>query len=74
MQALNILIALAIGFSVGNMIAGKSQNTLKAKYLNFIEEVADVNKINRRNGVISKEYAEQIDLNINMDPNLRSHR
>ncbi|MAF89887.1 MAG: hypothetical protein VX583_06925 [Bdellovibrionota bacterium] len=74
MQAINILIALALGFSAGNMIAGKSQNKLKAKYLNFIEEVADVNKINRMNGVISKDYAEQIDLNYNMDPNLRSHR
>lgn len=74
MQALNILIALAIGFSVGNFIAGKSHNKLKNKYMNFLEEVADVNKINRMNGVIPKEYAEKIDLNINMDPNLRSHR
>ena len=74
MQALNILIAMVIGFSAGNFLAFQSHSHLKQTYEDFLSEVMDIQRLNQNLRPLSDFQNKASKLPLSADPNLNLHK
>lgn len=72
MKELTILIAMTIGFSMGNFLADKGNRAAKDNYIEFLKSVNKVQKLNQTE-VESPMQKQSKLLSPDLDPNLVLH-
>lgn len=72
MKQLSVLIAMTIGFSLGNFVADQGNQSAKKSYEDFLKDIRKVQKINNPEEESEMKKQSKL-LPADVDPNLVLH-